>query len=257
MLRGLWLEFKEDLKSEKEWYSNLDDFRKFKKKSKHGEIWVAVGVSVEVVIAIAFAVLDVRDKYEINVNADRNNPLNKPFSSISARADIDALMSQEAQSNAMVQVRPIKDWQVVFATLELRTLNTNILLKNVPISAPKRDINPYVGGLLSVSYSRSNRVVISRKSDVGFEITFSMDNTFDYREGFYKNYSPNQWPTAGQILNDFNVLKITQNFIPVGTEINGGHVEIVINGIETNFEIFPQPMKAGINDGESFIIQTN
>lgn len=257
LLIGLWLEFREGLKSEKEWYLDIDDFRKCKKKSKQGEIWVMVGVSIEVVIAIFFAVLDVKDKYEINVNADKNNPLNKPLSSVSARANIEVLMSQEAQSNAMVKVRPIKEWQILFANLELRTLNTNIVVKNIPISAAPGEIVPYIGGFLSVSSSPNNSVVKSRKSEFGYNINFSEDETMFYRESFNKDYAPSQWPTVGQVLTNFNVVEITQNFMPVGVEVIGGNVDIIMNGIETNFDIVPQPLKAGNNDGWSFIIQTN
>jgi hypothetical protein len=79
----------------------------------------------------------------------------------------------------------------------------------------------------------------------------------DFRKSFNRSFGESKWPTAGQVLANFNVLRITENFIPAGAEVFGGSVGIVINNIHTNFEILPQQLKASINNGETFIIQTN
>lgn len=109
---------------------------------------------------------------------------------------------------------------------------------------------------MSASSSPTNYAIKSRQSIFGYEINFSIDDTMDVREGFHREGDLNKWPTAGQALNDFKVLQITQNFIPVGTEVTGGYAEIVINGIEEDIEITPQITKVGFADGYSSMTET-
>ena len=245
--------------SEKDWHKNLSDFRRCKSINIFGEWIVIFGIMVEIGVGIFSAI----DAWQTRKMAIENDPLNKLFFSASARADIKVRINQHEPLNqavhldALSEPRPLKDWQVLQAHLELETLNTNLLLKNVPMSAFVHDIQPYVGASMSVNSFPTNSVVTSRESVYGYKLQFSFTDIAYQRESFEKYYDRNKWPTGRQVLNEFNVFRITQNFLPVDTEVVGGFVEIEINGVETNFEIFPQRMKAGLNEGESFIMETN
>lgn len=89
LIWGLVLEWRQEKRSERDWFSNINDFRNSKQKSKQGEKWVIAGVAIEVVVAVVFAVTDVCEKYKINANAAAHDPANLPIERISGYAKIE------------------------------------------------------------------------------------------------------------------------------------------------------------------------
>jgi hypothetical protein len=84
VLRGLWLELKSDKESEKEWYSDLNDFKKGKHKSWCGEIHVIVGIAVEIIVAVLFAAMDVKEKHDIIKYEAQSDPRSQPITYLAA-----------------------------------------------------------------------------------------------------------------------------------------------------------------------------
>jgi hypothetical protein len=88
LLIGLWMEFKRDKQTEKEWFSDINEFWKAKRKSRRGEKWVIAGVAIEIMVAVLFATLDVWDKYEINKHEAQSDTRNLPIQAIRGYARI-------------------------------------------------------------------------------------------------------------------------------------------------------------------------
>lgn len=67
-------------RSEKSWYSNIEDFRSRESDKQRGWSWLMWGIRVEIITALVFALISVRDDMK---NAS-NNPLNQEAQSAKA-----------------------------------------------------------------------------------------------------------------------------------------------------------------------------
>ena len=110
MLIGLWMEFKRDKQSEKEWFSDINEFRKGRHTSRRGEKWVIAGVVIEIIVAILFASHDVWDKYEIDKRAAENDPQKQPLSSIVATVRF------QYKTNDVEPSPVANDWSTIMGT---------------------------------------------------------------------------------------------------------------------------------------------
>ena len=87
VLIGLWMEWKsskkEEHEAEKDWFSDIDKFRRRHRKLHAGEFWVMSGVAIEIIVAVVFAAMDVVEKHDIG---ERIDPTNLPVLNINAFA---------------------------------------------------------------------------------------------------------------------------------------------------------------------------
>lgn len=88
-----------EYKWEKDWYSDINDLRKSKLRRKGGEIWVIVGVALEVIIGIGFASHEWDEAKQTAINIKKNNPLKKPLAFLSASVTLRLLSTNIQDSN--------------------------------------------------------------------------------------------------------------------------------------------------------------
>jgi hypothetical protein len=88
VLIGLWMEWrsgkKDEVESEKEWFSDINKFRRRHRKSHAGEFWVMSGVFIEIIVAVVFVTMDVVDKHKFSEDVNRIDPTNLPVLNINA-----------------------------------------------------------------------------------------------------------------------------------------------------------------------------
>jgi hypothetical protein len=205
-LRGLLLELKEEKESEKEWYSDLSDFRNGKHKSMRGAIWVMAGVGIEIIIAVVFVGLDIIDKNEIN----KQGPLNQPIAYLSATVWLKTAGIDRTATNNL---------------LKMKIDNP----KNIDLAFGRRD-RIKVPGFPTLFLSDGSPA--PGGSNMWWHLQF---NQLD-------SISPNQVELVKDAFK-WNVVELEARFLPPKTEVITGYVSLTFNFEKTNFNIRSQMAK--------------
>jgi hypothetical protein len=225
VLRGLWLEYvsTDEKRYEK---ADIDGFRSLKSKEKCGEIWVMVGIWIEVAVAMLFAGIDVWDKHEINKNAAQNDPHNFPILSV--------------LGYAMIEVRPLEP----LVGFDLRNVPKVLGAKGVQLN----DLTPNnLGAWLEMGRARemsatnwdkwgttetiSDNVSVSAETDP----LFGNEQFVRFDINFGKKLFSNREHLSA---NDVDAIAL---LLPIHCQIVSGKVDMIMNGlIEKEFQIPPQ-----------------
>ena len=218
LLIGLWKEWKahKDGLERSDWYSDINDFRKGKRKSKCGQIWVMVGVTIEIIIAAGFAIHDVVDKFEINRQAAANDPRNQPISYLYATA---LLQVKGMQFDDLTNWNPNHVGLITLCQNDVRHIPNFDWL----------DADTYKKGEFHNMFDSANRSYAIRFQSWGFLPGMGIKSQIKDLDGV-------------------NLLRMEINFLPRGAEISGGGVELVANNLHKVFAILPQ-MDTNFPDG--------
>jgi len=207
VLRGLWIEKKAD----KEEYLDVDDFRSSKLKSKRGWKMLMWGIFVETAVAGIFAAKDGWEIRQIEINAAKNDPRNQNISDMSATAilivmgtDFNDLTNWDSSRVARMSL-----WKNERMGTTLNTLNADNFTRN------------------------------------DFRVLFGNPNASNSREYGIRFHSFNFMAFNGletpvKAIDDVNLVRMEINFLPHGSKIAAGGVDLVVNNIHKIFQIFPQ-----------------
>jgi hypothetical protein len=224
VIRGLWLEYK----GGKNGY-----FHAQKRMTEHGEIWVIVGVAVEIIVGVGFAVRDGLQARQTAIEIARQDPMNRPISQISAilRFKINK-----------VNIR---------AVLHFGGPSVAIISLLEPVDATMGDGKPGVlspltlsptGKLYALYLSSSLPDLVADTFDTpdGFTGTrpyFMQLHMWDFSVGLSTNWEQLQ----AKELDRVQALRIMVKFLPHDIEILEGSVDIFVNAnLRKTFKISPQ-----------------
>ncbi|MGH7940413.1 MAG: hypothetical protein ACREDS_14460 [Limisphaerales bacterium] len=235
---GLILEWKSDKKheaEEKKSFSDINEYRKGRRKSKRGEIWVISGVVIEIVIAVIFAMLDVKAKHNINIENAKNAPLNQPLSDL--------------EVEAFICFSPC-----FITTSNFQQTGFNLLEKDEGIQTTNlerfRNLYPYEVQQFAIPGKNENET----KEYPALHFRFTMDfiNTFSL---------PPAHLTPKDILDNYPLIRIVVEGVPTNAFLVGGFARILINGTFSKKWIIPpqkSDMRFAVTNNWSFtLLATN
>jgi hypothetical protein len=207
VLIGLWMEY---VSTDEKRYESVDikGFRKLKSKEKRGEKWVMAGIGIEIIVAVTFAALDVREKHDINGQAEANAPRNQPISEMSATA---VLIVKGTDFNDLT------NW-------DSRRVSRITLCKDDIMHIPNFD------PLDAESFSRNDHKNIFDSVNRQYGIRFS---SFPFMAGMGV-----EMPVKA--IDEVNLLRVEINFLPHGSEISDGGVILRVNNSTKMFKFLPQ-----------------
>ncbi len=196
--RGLVLE----KAAEKDWFSDAEDMKACKAKNERGRKYVLLGVKVEVATAILLAVISVVDEIHTNSQMSKIDPLNQPIAS--ATATVTLLISGTN-------------------LIDAKTVNG---IGNGAILLVGTSEHP-VGG------SKSWPILLfgSERTEASFDGKTELFLRFDQR-----GFAPLS-DAPVRTVDKWDFLELEVAFIPHGTEIISGSVEITVNSTTRKFPI--------------------
>lgn len=209
----MWLEFKEEKKPKKEWFSDVGEYRDRHRKRLYGEKWVIAGVTIEIIVAVVFAVMDVRDKYKIGEKID---PTNLPI------LNINAFVKLRVKGNVFPD---LTQWDSIPLSTNWGSKKATAMLSANAPSAPISSIPTMVA------------------DDFGIGSGYP-----DFRE-YFLNFRmesvsaamnlPSQ--PASKSISAANFISIDVKFLPPQSEILDGYAFVVVNNsLWKLFRIYPQ-----------------
>jgi hypothetical protein len=214
LLWGLWLEFKEEKKPKKEWFSEIGEYRDRHRKRLYGEKWVIAGVAIEIIVAIVFAVMDVREKYNIGEKIDPNN---LPVLNINAFVKLRVKGNEFPDLTHWNSVRIATNWGSRTATAMLCG------------NDPSRVLSSSIPTLFTDDFGTGSEHSDSREYFLNFRME-SISAALNL---------PMQ--SASKSLKAADLFRIDANFLPPQSEIMDGYAFVVINNsLWKLFRIYPQ-----------------
>ncbi len=217
LLWGLLLEFRSEkqseIQSEENWFSDLNKYRSRYRKSLCGEKWVIVGVSIEIIVAVVFAVIDVKEKYDIGKKID---PANFPV------FNINALVKLRVKGNVFPDLTqwdsiPIStNWGSKKATATLCGNGPNSVLQSLPTM-----ISDDFG--IGTGYPDSREYFLNLHME---SVSAAMNLSAQ---------------PASKSFSVANFIAIDVRFLPPQSEILDGYAFVVVNNsLGKLFRIYPQ-----------------
>jgi hypothetical protein len=213
LLWGLWLEFKEEKKPKKEWFSDLGEYRDRNQKRLSGEKWVIVGVVIEIMVGVVFAVMDVRDKYEIGNEVD---PTRLPVLNMNAFVVLRVKGNEFPDLTQWDSIPASTNWGSKITTAALCGNGPNSVLQSIP-------------SMISDDFGTGIGFPDSRE----YFLNFHMESVSAAMR------LPMQ--SASKSFGAANFFSMNVAFLPPQSEIIDGYAFVVINNsLWKLFRIYPQ-----------------
>jgi hypothetical protein len=215
VLIGLWMEYVST--DEKRYESvGIDGFRSLKSKEKRGEKWVMWGILVEVAVAVVFACRDDAHIRQMKIAEERANPRNQPISEVTAFADLIVNGTNNVRTPEMA-----KWWDNGWVSiLTLHKAGDSKYSGTTDFGELDAD-----NFLVGVNGNFPNARVYFMQFHLDL---FSIAGNIGYNRG-----------TNGEI-DDVKFVEIIATFLPPGSEILGGDVEVRAGSLIKLFKILPQ-----------------
>jgi hypothetical protein len=200
VLMGLWLEYKG---------GKPGHFHVQKRKVECGEVWVMVGIVIEIIVGIGFAV---RESWEAKQTADviaKNDLRNQNISDISATA---ILIVMGTTFNDLTN----KDFKGRVATMSL----WNSDKEPAPLDYLNAD-----------SFTRNDFFVVAGNPNASNSREYGIRfRSFNFR-------AFNGLETKVKALDDVQLVRMELFFLPRGSEVAAGGVDLVVNSTRRLFQI--------------------
>lgn len=204
---GLWIEKKAD----KKWYPNVDDFRSFKREAERGWKILMIGIIVEIVVGVWFAVRDGWEIRQINANAVKSEPLNQRIFAFSAYAKL-----------IVRPLEPVND----FETLPKNPWALNWSFKRTDVSNGAQTVM-YLGQSRRMATGDIGRTQIASES-IFKSAAIGMDGQF-LRFDIHFGFDSDDFSNDSLTPNEFDAIDL---LVPIHCEIISGEVEMSIdNGL--------------------------
>jgi hypothetical protein len=196
-------------------YRNMVDFKKSKSRKSFGESLVIWGVGFEIISAIVLAVRG-------EIENKRLDPRNQPISDISA--------------TAILLINPpdfivLTNWDARWIARMTLGINDTPKPQTINLSSPQHfdtlDADNFVKDESSFVLGPGSNITIATPVGIRFR-------SFNFR-------ALRGWSVPAKSIDDVNLLRLDLNFLPHGSEIAGGSIELIVNNnIQKQFIVFPQ-----------------
>ena len=212
---GLWMEY---VSGDEKRYENIDiaGFRKLKSKERRGEVWVMVGIIIEVAVAIGFAGKDDWHARQMEKAIALADPLKQPVTDLSASVVV------ALEGTNLIHLNPFVMRQNTWISL----ISTNII-----VLPPDLD---EIRSLVAVDVWPKRIIFANGNPAHGYVIDFKFNPIWPHID---------HPETVSNAIQTMKVMRIYAGFIPQNSKIIEGSAKLIINGtIQVNFIIPPQGM---------------
>ena len=200
VFRGLWLEYK----GRKYGYFHVQ-----KRKVECGEVWVMVGIVIEIIVGIGFAVKESWQARQTASVIAKNDPRNQNISDMSATA---ILIVMGTTFNDLTN----KDFKGRFAMMSLWNSDKE------PAPLDSLNADSFTRNDFSVMWGNPNS---SNSREYGIRF-----RSFNFR-------AFNGLETKVKAIDDVQLVRMELFFLPHGSEVAAGGIDLVVNNTRKLFQI--------------------
>ena len=205
---GLWIE----KRAEKEAFADIRDFWRQKRRANLGWWLLMLGIALEIVTACALAVKEEMQMKQIRIAEARNDPRNQPISDMSASAILIVMGTD---------FNDLTNW-------DSRRVARLSLWNDERTAAP-------VDALTADNFTRNDFSVLAGEPNAGNSREYGIRfRSFNFRRFMGSEETP------ARAIDDIRFVRMELNFLPHGSKIGVGGVDLIVNNIHKLFQVLPQ-----------------